>query len=284
METVLRSSKAEVIIDASKPFVIIGEKINPTGRKKLAAALQEGNFDYVRELAVKQIEAGADVLDVNVGVPGIDEVALLPQVVKIVSETVDAPLCIDSPNAKAMAAALAVAPGKVLVNSVNGEEKSLSAVLPVVKEFGAAVIGLTMDEGGIPNDAEVRLSIAERILDRAAQLGIPAEDVVIDPLVLTVGADSHAGRITLTTIELVRRSFGVNINLGASNVSFGLPDRHTINQAFLALAIGAGATCAITDAAKLAATIRATDLLMGRDDYGMRYIGYWRTHQTPEPA
>jgi 5-methyltetrahydrofolate--homocysteine methyltransferase len=177
---------------------------------------------------------------------------------------------------------MAVIPGKALVNSVNGEEASLQVVLPVVKEFGGAVIGLTMDENGIPSDPEVRLSIAEKILERAAKLGIPAEDVIIDPLVLTVGADSKAGRVTLQTIELVRREFGVNINLGASNVSFGLPDRHTINQAFLGLAIGAGASCAITDPIKLSLTVRAIDLLRGRDDFAGRYIRHFRTLATME--
>ncbi|MFN2275242.1 MAG: dihydropteroate synthase [Anaerolineales bacterium] len=257
--------------------MIIGEKINPTGRKKLAAQLKERNFEYVRDLALKQVSTGADLLDVNVGVPGEDEEALLPEVCKIVIEAADAPLCIDSANRDALAAALAVVPGKPLVNSVNGEEKSLQAVLPVVKEFGAAVIGLTMDDDGIPNDPEVRLSIAEKIIERAAKLGIPAEDVVIDPLVLTVGADSKAGWVTLQTIELVRREFGANVNLGASNVSFGLPERHTLNQAFLGLAIGAGASCAITDPMKLSLTIRALDLLRGRDDFGGRYIKHFRT-------
>jgi 5-methyltetrahydrofolate--homocysteine methyltransferase len=284
MQTALQGTKLQVTIDNHGPFVVIGEKINPTGRKKLAAALQEGSYDTIRELAVTQVQAGADVLDVNVGAPGIDEVAILPEVVKLVAGAVDVPLCLDSANREALAAALAVTPGKPLVNSVNGEEKSLEKVLPVVKEFGAAVVGLTMDESGIPNDPEVRLSIAEKILNRAAQIGIPAEDVVIDPLVLTVGADSMAGWVTLQTIEMVHRHFGVNINLGASNVSFGLPDRHTVNQAFLALAIGAGASCAITDPSKLAPVIRAADLLMGRDGYGSRYIGYWRAHQPKETA
>ena len=278
MKTVLRSVSMEVKIDGEGPFVVIGEKINPTGRKKLAEALQAGNFDYVRELAEKQVKAGADVLDVNVGVPGLDDVALLPQVVQIVAETVGAPLCIDSPNPRAMAAALAVAPGKPLVNSVNGEETVLDTILPLVKDRGAAVIGLTMDDNGIPNDAETRVAIAEKILERAAKIGIPPEDVVIDPLVMTVGADSGAGRVTLDTIALLRKSFGVNINLGASNVSFGLPDRHTVNQAFLALAIGAGATCAITDPLKLTAIIRAADLLRGRDNYAKRYIKFCREH------
>ncbi len=282
MKTILKSEKLEVTINYDAPFVIIGEKINPTGRKILAGKIKEGDYEYVRGLAVKQVDAGADILDVNVGVPGIDEVAVLPEVAKIVSETVDVPLCLDSANHEALAAALAVLPGKPLVNSVNGEEKSLEAVLPVVKEYGVSVIGLTMDDDGIPNDAETRLAIAEKIIERAAKLGIGIEDIVIDPLVLTVGADSDAGRVTLQTVQLLHKEFGVNINLGASNVSFGLPDRHTVNQAFLSLAMGEGATCAITDPIKLASTIRATDLLMGRDTYGTRYIGYWRDHQTKD--
>ena len=282
MQTILKSKTKQVKISTEGPFTVIGEKINPTGRKKLAAALQEGNLDYVRELAQKQIDGGADLLDVNVGVPGIDDVALLPKVVKMLSEEFDIPLCIDTPNPKALAAALKVAPGRVLVNSVNGEEASLNAVLPLVKEHGTAVIGLVMDENGIPSDPEVRCAIAEKILERAAKLGIPAEDVIIDVLVLTVGADSNAGSVTLKTIELVRQAFGVNINLGASNVSFGLPDRDTINQAFLGLAIGAGATCAITDPLKYTQYIRAADLLLGRDPYAGRYIKYFRTHQPAE--
>jgi 5-methyltetrahydrofolate--homocysteine methyltransferase len=284
METILKSEKQEVKISFDSPFTIIGEKINPTGRKKLAAVLKEGNYDYVRQIATRQVETGADILDVNVGVPGIDEVAVLPEVAKLVSEIVDVPLCLDSANHQAIAAALAVVPGKPLVNSVNGEEKSLKAVLPVVKEFGAAVIGLTMDDDGIPNDAETRVAIAERIIERAAKLGISVNDIVIDPLVLTVGADSNAATITLQTIRLLKQEFGVNINLGASNVSFGLPDRHIVNQAFLSLAMGIGATCAITDPIKLTSTIRATDLLMGRDTFGARYIGYWREHKPKEDA
>jgi 5-methyltetrahydrofolate--homocysteine methyltransferase len=276
MKTIIKSETKTVTIDTEGPFTIIGEKINPTGRKKLAAQLKERNFDYVRGLAVKQVEAGADILDVNVGVPGEDEVVLLPEVCKVVMEVTDVPLCIDSANSEALAAALAVVPGRPLVNSVNGEEASLEAVLPVVKEIGAAVIGLTMDNDGIPNDPEVRLSIAEKILERAAKIGIPTEDVVIDPLVLTIGADSKAGLVTLQTIEMVRKALGVNMNLGASNVSFGLPERHTINQAFLGLAIAAGATCAITDPMKLSLTIRAVDLLRGRDNYASRYIKHYR--------
>ena len=280
MDTIIKSETQEVKISIDSPFVVIGEKINPTGRKKLAAALKEGNFEYVKEIALKQVAAGADILDVNVGVPGVDEVELLPKVAKLVSETVDIPLCLDSANHDALAAALAVLPGRPLVNSVNGEEESMEGLLPVIKEFGVPVIGLVMHDDGIPNDADTRVSVAGKIIERAAKLGIPAEDIVVDPLVLTVGADSEAGVVTLETIRRIREEFGVNINLGASNVSFGLPDRHTINQAFLALAMGAGATCAITDPIKLSSIIRASDLLLGKDAYGSRYIGYYREHKS----
>jgi 5-methyltetrahydrofolate--homocysteine methyltransferase len=278
METILHSAGRQVKISIDGPAVVIGEKVNPTGRKKLAAALEARQLDYVVELATTQVAWGADVLDVNVGVPGIDEAGLLPEVVRLLCGVVDTPLCIDTPNYEALAAALPVAPGKPLINSVNGEEQSLARVLPLVKDRGAAVIGLAMDENGIPPTAEGRLAVAARIIERATGIGIPIEDIVIDPLVLTVGADSKAASITLKTIELVRREFGVNINLGASNVSFGLPDRHTLNQAFLALAMGAGATCMITDPIKLTSTLRATDLLLGRDTYSRRWVNYFRQH------
>ncbi len=278
MKTELTSKTQKVEFDTEGTFVVIGEKINPTGRKKLAAALKERNLDYVRNLADKQIAAGVDVLDVNVGVPGIDDVAMLSQVVQLLTDEYDIPLCLDSPNPDALTAALPLCPGKTLVNSVNGEEKSLSAVLPLVKEHGAAVIGLTMDDDGIPNDPEGRLAIAEKIIERAAKRGIPADDIVIDPLVLTVGADYRASSVTLQTIELVRAKFGVNVNLGASNVSFGLPERDVVNMAFLSMAIYAGATCAITDPMKYSLHIRATDLLRGRDANAMRYLKYYRKY------
>ncbi|MFN2302665.1 MAG: dihydropteroate synthase [Anaerolineales bacterium] len=282
MQTIVSGRTKKVKISPDGPMTIIGEKINPTGRKKLAAALQEGNLEYVKELAQKQIDAGADLLDVNVGVPGLDDVAMLPKVVQFLGAEYDIPLCIDTPNPKALAAALKVAPGRVLVNSVNGEEESLNAVLPLVKEHGAAVIGLVMDDNGISNDPETRCKIAGKIIERAAKLGIPSEDIVIDTLVLTVGADSNAGAVTLKTIQMVSKEFGVNINLGASNVSFGLPDRDTINQAFLAIAIALGATCAITDPVKYTQGIRAADLLLGRDAYAGRYIKYFRAHKSDE--
>ena len=278
MKTTISSKTKKATISTDGPFVVIGEKINPTGRKKLAAALQEGNLDYVRDLAKKQIEAGADILDVNVGMAGTDDAEYLPKIVKMLVDEFDIPLCLDTPNPKALAAALPFVQGRALINSVNGEEKSLEAVLPIVKEFGAAVIGLTIGEGGISNDPQERLAAATKIIERAGKLGIPAEDIVIDPLVMTVGADSNAGLTTLTTIEMVKREFGVNVNLGASNVSFGLPERDVINTAFLGLAIGAGATCAITDPMKYTLSIRAIDLLRGRDGYGMRYLKYYRAH------
>ena len=276
MHTTLKGKTKEVTIGIDRPFVMIGEKINPTGRKKLGAALTEGNLDYVRQLVENQVAWGADVLDINVGVPGLDEIGIIPKIVELVASIADIPLCLDSGNPAVLAAGLEVSPGKPLVNSVSGEEKRLESVLPLVKEYGAAVIGLTMDDNGIPGSAEGRLAVAEKIIERAARKGIPIEDLVIDPLVLTVGSDSKAALITLQTIDLLRKEFGVNINLGASNVSFGLPDRPTINAAFLTLAIQMGATCSITDPAKLGLTVRAADLLLGRDANSLRYLKYFR--------
>jgi len=215
---------------------------------------------------------------VNVGVPGEDETKLLPEVISVVTSAVDVPICIDSPNRDAIEAALKACPGRPLINSVNGEEASMQRILPLAKHYGASVIGLTLDEDGIPEDAAGRFTVARKIIDRADSVGVPLESIIIDPLVLTVGADSNAARVTLDTIALLRAEYGVNINLGASNVSFGLPERHTLNQAFLATAMSAGASCAITDVAKLGATARATDLLLGRDNHGARYIKHYRRH------
>ena len=276
MHTILKSANKEVVIGIDKPFVMIGEKINPTGRKKLAAALAEGNLDYAQKLAENQVSWGADILDINVGVPGLDEVVTVKKLVELVNSAVDVPLCLDSANPAVLAAGLAAANGKPLVNSVSGEEKKLDTILPLVKDRGAAVIGLTMDDNGIPKTAEERLAVAEKIIKRATSSGIPIEDVIIDPLVLTVGSDSKAALITLQTVELLRKEFGVNINLGASNVSFGLPDRPSINQSFLTLAIQLGATCSITDPAKLGMTVRATDMLLGRDANSLHYLKYFR--------
>ena len=276
MYTVLKSETIEVTIGIDRPFVIIGEKLNPTGMKKLGQALVDGNMEYVIQLAQRQVAWGADVLDVNVGHPQIDEVAMMPVVVEAVKSAVDVPLCIDSNDPKILEAGLKVAPGKPLINSVNGEEKQLASVLPIVKERGAAVIGLTIGDDGIPATAEERLAVAGKIIERAAKMGIPPEDIIIDPLVMTVGHNSQAATVTLKAIELIRKEYGVNMSLGASNVSFGLPDRHSVNSAFLSLAIQAGVTCSITDPIKLGSPIRATDLLLGKDANSMRYLKYFR--------
>lgn len=281
METVLKGKGKKVVIGGDRPTVIIGERINPTGKKKLAASLVAGELDVVRKEALAQIDAGADVLDVNVGAAGVDEPALLPQAVKMVFETVDAPICIDTADGEALVAALAMhkelnPDGKPLVNSVNGEEASLERVLPLVAEYGAAVIGLCMDDDGIPETPEARLAVAKKIIKRAEGLGIPREDILIDCLALTVGADSKAGWITLEAIRMVREEFGVNMSLGASNVSFGLPDRETLNGAFIAMAIDRGLNAPIVDAAKVRSYILAADLALGRDEYAMRYIKAFR--------
>ncbi len=278
MESLIEGKNSSATVDSDGPLVMIGEKINPTGRKKLAAAFTGRDLDYVIELAIAQVEAGADILDVNVGVPGEDETKLLPEVISVVTSAVDVPICIDSPNRDAIEAALKACPGRPLINSVNGEEASMQRILPLAKHYGASVIGLTLDEDGIPEDAAGRFTVARKIIDRADSVGVPLESIIIDPLVLTVGADSNAARVTLDTIALLRAEYGVNINLGASNVSFGLPERHTLNQAFLATAMSTGASCAITDVAKLGATARATDLLLGRDNHGARYIKHYRRH------
>ena len=278
LKTTIASKTDSVEICRDQQTVIIGERINPTGRKKVLAALEAGDFEIVRSDALSQVQAGARVLDVNAGVPGADEPVLLQQVMRTVMEVTDVPLCIDTANPLALEAALSIYTGKALVNSVNGEEKSLTAVLPLVKEYGAAVIGLCMDDDGIPATPQARLRAAEKIIERAASLGISADDVVIDPLAMTMGADPVAGRTTLETIELVVREFGVNITMGASNVSFGLPDRKFINATFIAMAIHAGLTCPITNPLEpeVAIAVLGADLSMGRDEYGMNWIKAFR--------
>jgi 5-methyltetrahydrofolate--homocysteine methyltransferase len=281
LTTIVSSATQTVEIRRDSPTVIIGERINPTGRKKVLAALKEGDFDIVRRDAEDQVAAGAAILDVNAGVPGADEPALLQQVMRTVMDVTDVPLCIDTADPEALSAALSLYEGKALINSVNGEERSLNAVLPLVKEHGAAVIGLCMDDDGIPETPEKRLAVATKIIERAGQLGISSEDVVIDPLALTMGADSNAGRIALETVELVVKEFGVNVTMGASNISFGMPDRKYINSAFIAMAIHAGLTCPITNplVTEIVTAVLAADLAMGRDDYGMRWIQAYRRRQ-----
>lgn len=277
MQTALRGKTIEVVIDTKGPVVIIGECINPTRRKKLVTTLQENNFDYVLELAESQIKAGADVLDVNVGFPGVDDVKLLAETVIKIQEKFDIPLCLDSPNPKAIEAALKVSAGKCLINSVNGEEKFLKALLPIAREYGAAIIGLSMDDNGITNDPEKRLAIAAKILERAVKAGIKEEDVVIDPLAMAVSADPKACLITLETIRLVHQKLGLNITMGSSNISFGLPDRESLNTAFITLSILNGLTCPIANPEKITSAVRAADLVLGRDDYAVRFVEYFQS-------
>lgn len=279
--TVISSKSNSVEISREAPTVIIGERINPTGRKTVLAALKEGDFEIVRQDAVNQVAAGAAILDVNAGVPGVDEPELLKQLMGTVMEVTDVPLCIDTADPEALSAALEVYEGKALINSVNGEEHSLETVLPLAQEHGAAVIGLCMDDDGIPETPEARLGVAEKIIGRADKLGMKLEDIVIDPLALTMSTDSNAGQIALKTIELVVERFGVNITMGASNISFGLPDRKYINSAFLAMAIYAGLTCPITNplVTEIGTAVMAADLAMGRDDYGMRWIQAYRDRE-----
>lgn len=276
--TKISSKNQTVEISRDRPTTIIGERINPTGRKKLHDALEAGNFDIVRQDAADQVSAGAHVLDVNAGVAGADEPTLLQELMKVVMETSRLPLCIDTSDPNALSAALSIYEGKALINSVNGEERSLSELLPVVKEHGAAVIGLCMDDEGIPESPEKRLAVAAKIIERADKMGIDPSDVIIDPLVLTMGTDYRAGLVTLKTTEQVAKEFGVNITMGASNVSFGLPDRHYINATFMAMAIQAGVTCPITNplVTGLMNTILAADLAMGKDEDSMRWISAFR--------
>ncbi len=278
MQTILSNKDNTVIISPDHPFRIIGERINPTRRKKLAASMAKGDFSIVQEDARKQIQAGSHILDVNAGIPGGDEPVLLKGAVQAVMEVVDAPLCLDSANPDALKAALEIYPGKALINSTTAENTMMEKIFPLAKEYNAAVIGVITDDNGIPATPEDRLSTAKNLIERAADFGIPAEDIVIDCLALTVGADHNAGKVTLDSIHLIQSELGVNINLGASNVSFGLPDRKILNIAYLALAISRGMTTAITDPTvfEIQTILQACDLLMGRDEYGMNWIRAYR--------
>ena len=279
MLTRLSSATKEVLIGDGGPTVLIGERINPTGRKKLAAALLEGNVDILREEAIAQVAAGADVLDLNVGVAGLDQVKMIPIALKTVTDAVDVPICFDSNNPEVLAAGLKNYKGKALINSVNGEEQSLNTILPIVKEYGTAVIALTMDDDGIPTEVDKRVAIACKLVERAAKMGIPQEDIIIDCLTMTVGTDHTASAMTLETIRRVKAELGQNMTVGASNVSFGLPDRDIINSAFLTLVIGAGVTSPIVNVAKVRPLVLATDLLLGRDEYSARWIRAFRERQ-----
>jgi 5-methyltetrahydrofolate--homocysteine methyltransferase len=279
METKVSSASKEVIISIDRPTVLIGERINPTGRKKLTEALKAGDLDMVKREAETQAEAGADIIDVNVNAPGVDEKVILPKAVEVVMKAVDAPVCIDSPNPDALEAALKVYKGKPLVNSVSGETHSLKKVLPLIKEYGAAVVGLVQDDEGIPKNADRRVAIAHKIIEAAEKAGVPREDVVIDVLTFAIGAEAKSGKDVLEAIRRIREELGVNMTMGASNISFGMPDRPIINNAWVTAVITAGATALIVDAAKVRPSVLATDLVLGRDRFARRFIEDHRKRQ-----
>ena len=280
MDTRVTSEKKEVIIGEGRPTVLIGEKINPSGRKKLSEALAAGDMEIVRRDALSQVQAGADIIDVNVGAFGVDEADLLPRAVQLVMDTVDVPLCIDSAHPEALAEALKVYRGKPLINSVTGEEHSLEKVLPLVRQYKAVVIGLTQDDDGIPDDVDRRVAIAHKIVKRAEEAGIPREDVIIDCLAFAVGANTSSGMVTIETIRRIKAELGVNFTLGASNISFGLPEREVINNAFVSIVIAAGVNSLIVDVAKIRPVVLAVDLILARDSYARRYIAAYRERHT----
>jgi 5-methyltetrahydrofolate--homocysteine methyltransferase len=282
METRISSPSKEVIIGDNQPTVLIGERINPTGKKKLAEALKAGGLEIVRREALAQVQAGADIIDVNVGTFGVDEVTLLPKAVREVMGSVDVPLCLDSSNPEALEAALKVYKGKPMVNSVTGEKHSLERVLPLIKKYGAVVVGLVQDDDGIPRDAERRVQIAHKIVERVEAAGIPREDLVIDCLAFAIGAEPGSGMAVMEAIWRIKAELGVNMTMGASNVSFGLPDRELLNNAFVVMAVAAGATCLIVDVAKVRPIILAADLVLGRDRRARRYIEAYRQRPKQE--
>ena len=277
-DTFVSSYSREVVIGFERPFVLIGERINPTGRKLLAEEMKNGDFSRVEGDAMAQVAAGARMLDVNAGIPLADEPALLAKAIELVQGLTDVPLSIDSSIVEALEAGLAVYRGKALVNSVTGEEERLERVLPLIAKFGAAVVAISNDETGISEDPDVRFEVARKIVNRAADYGIPREDIVVDPLVMPIGAMATAGRQVFHLVGRLRNELGVNTTCGASNVSFGLPNRAGINAAFLAMAIGAGMTSAITNPleAEIRQAILAADVLTGRDRNCATWIRVYR--------
>jgi len=278
--TVVGSMTREVVIGPNRPFVIIGERINPTGRKILAEEMKAGDFSRVERDVLAQVAAGAHMLDVNAGIPLADEPAILAKTIQLVQSLTDLPLSIDSSIVEALEAGLAVYQGKPLLNSVTGEEERLERVLPLVKKYGAAVVAISNDDTGISEDPDVRYAVAKRIVERAADHGIPREDVIVDPLVMPIGAMSTAGRQVFALVKRLRDELKVNTTCGASNVSFGLPNREGINAAFLPMAIASGLTTAITNPMlpDVRRAIMAADVLMGNDQDAGRWI---RTHREP---
>jgi 5-methyltetrahydrofolate--homocysteine methyltransferase len=280
-ETVLSSATRQVVIGFERPFVVIGERINPTGRKRLAEEMVAGDYSTVEADALAQVAAGAHMLDVNAGIPLADEPRILAETVRLVQSLTDVPLAIDSSIVAALEAGLAAYEGKALVNSVTGEEERLESVLPLVRKHGAAVVAISNDETGISEDPDERFAVARRIVERAADHGIPAADVVVDPLIMPIGALAQAGATAFRLIRRLRDELRVNTTCGASNVSFGLPNRVGLNGAFLSMAIGAGLTSAITSPLhpEVMTAIMGADVLMGHDANCGRWIGRHR-----EPA
>lgn len=280
-ETIISSKTKTVIIGPDRPFTIIGERINPTGRKALAREMAAGDYSRVISDAVAQVEAGAHMLDVNAGIPLADEPAILAEAIRIVQSTVDVPISIDSSVVAALESGLEAYEGKPLLNSVTAEEERLEVVLPLVKKYGAAVIGISNDETGISEDPDVRFAVAKKIVERAMDYGIPREDVLIDPLVMPIGAMRYAGRQAFHILHRCREELDVNTCCGASNVSFGLPQRPPLNATFLAMAIGAGLTSAITNPIEheIKQAILAADVMMGNDENCVTWIA---THRQPE--
>ena len=287
MHTVLASASTEVVIGADRPFCIIGERINPTGRKKFQEQLRAGDLSQIEADVAAQVAGGAHVLDVNMGVPLADEVELLSSAVRLVQSLTNLPLCIDSSVVEALEAGLSVYQGKALVNSVTAEDERMEAILPLVKRHGAAVIALPNDEDEIPMTADRRVELTHKIIDTACgTYGIPIEDIVIDPLAMPIGADTSVVGVTLETISKIRDEYGVNMTLGASNVSFGMPGRHTIGAAFLTMAMRCGLTSAIMDARapQIVESVKAADLLLGNDEWGASWIAAHRAKQAAEQA
>ncbi len=282
-DTVLSSAAREVVIGFDRPFVMIGERINPTGRRKLAEELAAGDFSTVIADALAQVEAGAQMLDVNAGIPLADEPAILAQAVELVQSITDVPLCIDSSIVEALEAGLAVYRGKALVNSVTGEEAQLQRVLPLVARHGAAVVAISNDETGISEDPDVRFEVARRIVERAADHGIAAADVVVDPLVMPIGAMATAGQQVFRLVRRLREELGVNTTCGASNIAFGLPSRHALSAAFLTMAATSGMTSAITNVLSddIRRAVAAADVLLGHDRDCMTWIGRYREGAAP---
>jgi 5-methyltetrahydrofolate--homocysteine methyltransferase len=280
VETVVRSRSKTVVIGPEQPFCVIGERINPTGRKAFQAQLQAGDLSQLELDVAQQVEGGADMLDVNVGDPLADEVGLMGRAVPLVQGLTDLPLCIDSSVIEALEAGLGAYEGKALVNSVTGEDERLEAILPLVARHGAAVIGLANDDE-IPMEPKRRLEVAKKIVGAAGDHGIPPEDVIIDPLAMPVGAEPRAVTLFIETLHLLRDELGVNTTCGASNTSFGLPGRHTLGAAFLAVAQSHGLTSAIMDARRAEAVeaVRATDFLLGHDEWGATWIRRYREKQ-----